>query len=234
MWKKIGIALFGVIILSGLFYLFVKPNRPDYAPGPDTISESKKINEVTEPEMNKNRDAPALMSESEKIYNLGIEIMDNIDKENVNHSTESQKAIHKNVDELCTLASQGSQEAIIELVDTSYELNDNIVLHQILRALVMSGAPEGINALLDAIGRNLDKPIEVLRMCSYLPKTSGMLDESVTDRLYEFSQTDGIDPQTKKNLIMKINNDGGYYGRDKVGEQLIEVMRPELKSGQAD
>ncbi len=114
------------------------------------------------------------------------------------------------------MSQQGSQQAIDELINLSYQFNDHRILHQTLQALGRTGQPQANEALLGALRRNLQDRVEVIRICSYFAPSSGALETSIVDDLLEMDEDEATDPDARGALLNTVTRKGGHYGREQV------------------
>jgi hypothetical protein len=220
-------AILCLFVIAGAIYVVLRLDHSANVTGPEKVAQNS-IN-MRNPESAKKVELkPDPPAQVQKIAEIKKDVMSNIDpkeKKVVSKSERVKATVNGNVYELISLASQGSETAVKELINLSRDINDKSLIHQILRAIIKSGTRDGLNAVLDVIEKNLNEPIETLRMCSYLPVQSGKYEDWVTERLYQFTLKDGINPQTKQELIIGIQRYGGEYGREKVNAQFLEIMK---------
>ena len=143
----------------------------------------------------------------------------------------SQEHLHHALNRLCSLGVEGSQPAIDQLIELSYKFEDNRILHQILQSLGRTGVPEANDALMDALSRNLDNPVEATRISSYFsPSAKGGLDPSIVDKLISFIDDPGINSDSGSVLINVVFHKGGAYGRNLTRDIRMSELREQRKS----
>lgn len=157
--------------------------------------------------------------------------LSNIVLEYKNQPPANQEHLHHALNRLCSLGVEGLQPAIDELIGLSYKFEDNRILHQTLQSLGRTGLPEANDALMDALSRNLDNPVEVTRISSYFPPSAkGGLDPSIVDKLISFIDDPEINSDSKSVLINMVFHKGGSYGRNLTRDIRMSELREQRKS----
>lgn len=157
--------------------------------------------------------------------------LSNIVLEYKDQPSASQEPLHHALNRLCSLGVEGSQLAIDELIELSYKFEDNRILHQTLQSLGRTGLPEANDALMDALSRNLDNPVEATRISSYFsPSAKGGLDPLIVDNLISFIDDPGINSDSRSVLINVVFYKGGSYGRDLTRDIRMSELREQRKS----
>lgn len=143
----------------------------------------------------------------------------------------SQEPLHHALNRLCSLGVEGSRPAIDELIELSYKFEDNRILHRALQSLGRTGLPEANDALMDALSRNLDNPVEATRISSYFsPSAKGGLDPSIVDKLISFIDDPEINYDSRSVLINMVFHKGGSYGRNLTRDIRMSALREHRKS----
>jgi len=157
--------------------------------------------------------------------------LSNIVLEYKDQPSASQEPLHHALNRLCSLGVEGSQAAMDELIRLSYKFEDNRILHQTLQSLGRTGVPEANDALMDALSRNLDNPVEATRISSYFsPSAKGALDPSIVDKLISFIDDPGINSDSRSVLINVVFHKGGSYGRNLTRDIKMSELRKQRKS----
>ena len=157
--------------------------------------------------------------------------LSNIVLEYKDQPSASREPLHHALNRLCSLGDQGSQPAIDKLIELSYKFKDNRILHQTLQSLGRTGLPEANDALMDALSRNLDNPVEATRISSYFsPSAKGALDPLIVDKLITFIDNPGINSDSRSVLINLVFHKGGAYGRNLTRDIRISELREQRKS----
>ncbi len=122
---------------------------------------------------------------------------------------------------LLSLVGQNEPEAIETIMGIASQTSDNRTLHGSLQALGRLGTNEANQVLSNSIGKNLDNPVEVIRILSYFNR-SVPLEDDIVDQLITYVDSPSATVETKRVIIKKVIKSSAY-GRD-MAEELMEKL----------
>jgi len=110
-------------------------------------------------------------------------------------------------------------DAIRAVMNIATRTNDNRILHTSLQALGRLGTNEANQVLSNAVGKNLDNSIEVIRILSYFNR-SVPLEDGIVNQLIEYIDSPSAPVETKRVIINKVIKSGTYGSN--MAEELME------------
>jgi hypothetical protein len=138
----------------------------------------------------------------------------------------STEAFIKLANRLSQLAREGDPWAGDALASLTMGVADNQERHILMQMLGRSGSETAAPILLDILHDNLDNPIEVNRISSYLPLIDGKMATEVVDALFAMAQLPDLPPEVTKSILGNIFYKGGEYGQQLIVEnEMIPLMR---------